>query len=124
MSTNRRLLHHGQRCSVYFLVTGTRCRAIEFLESLQPKDRSKANAALRYVADYGPPQNEQKYRHLQAPVPLWELKPTSQVRFIGFWDGPADFVITHGFFKRRSSDTHREIQTALRLRDEYYADRN
>jgi hypothetical protein len=79
---------------------------------------------LRQVAENGPPRDERKYRYLHAPEPLWEVKPTDQVRFIGFWDGPVDFVITHGFFKRRASDTRHEIAAAVRLRDEYYADKN
>ena len=124
MSISRRRAHRGQRCTLYFLYSGERCRARDFLGSLQAGDQQKSDGLFYRIAHEGPPHNEQKYRRLQAPAPLWEVKPTSQVRFIGFWDGPADFLITHGFFKRRTSDTRREIEAALRLRDEYYADKD
>jgi phage-related protein len=122
VSTTRQLVHRGRRCCVYFVLTGSRCPAEDFFASLPSRDRDKSDLALHKLADYGPPRSEQKWRHLHAPAALWELKPTPQVRFIGFWDSPTDFVITHGFFKRRASDTRRQIEAASRMRDEYYAD--
>jgi hypothetical protein len=45
------------------------------------------------------------------------------VRLIGFWDGPTEFVLTHGFFKHRTTDTGREIERALKLREWYLEDK-
>ena len=124
MSTNRLLARQGARCKIYFLVVGSCCRIDEFLAGLQPRDLIKTDAELRRFVEHGPSRSEQKFRHLHASVTLWELKPTEQVRLIGFWDSPDEFVVTHGFFKRRTSGTRHEIEVAIRLRDEYYANRD
>lgn len=105
MSITLDLVRAGAYCTLHFLGVEARCPARTFYDSLQPVDQKRSKVAFRQISDWA-----QGHRRVQ-------------VRFIGFWDGPRDFVITNGFFKHRSSETRREIETALRLQAMYLEDK-
>jgi phage-related protein len=91
------ILHAGLAFTIRVVVRDGRNAVVEFLrDNLQQTERAKVMALLEYVAEHGPPLNEEKFRHEGNGV--YALK-TSTVRLYGFFDGQRRMVLTHGFKK-------------------------
>ncbi len=87
----------GPAFIVRVVVQEGRNAVVGFLrDGLQQTERAKLMALLEYVAEHGPPRNEEKFRHEGNGV--YALK-TSTVRLYGFFDGQRRIVLTHGFKK-------------------------
>lgn len=96
--------------------------AIDYLETLAETDAAKVAAFLQRTTQIGPLRySDEKSKKLTDQ--LFELKPTSQVRLLYFFDGPRRIVITHGFTKKRGKTPPREIDRALELRGAYMEER-
>ncbi len=99
-----------------------RCPYEDFYNDLrQPADKKKIAALLKRFAFRGPPVNTQKFRKVN-PWDIWELKPTDQIRFLGFFPSaprPDVFVITHGFRKQQNAIPRREIDKARAVQQEW-----
>ena len=92
-------------------------------DELQESERAKVMALLEFVAEHGPPCNEEKFRHEGHGI--YAVK-TSNVRLYGFFDGQKKIVLTHGFKKHarggKKAQT-RERDHAERIRRLLVADR-
>ena len=87
---------------------------VDFIrDELAESERTKVIALLEYVAEHGPPCNEEKFRHEGHGI--YALK-TSNVRLYGFFDGQRKIVLTHGFKKHARGG--RKVQTRERERAE------
>ena len=99
-----------------------RCPYEDFYHDLrQPADKKKIAALLKRFAFRGPPVNTQKFRKLP-PWDIWELKPTDQIRFPGFFHPDPKqkvFVITHGVHKPGDQLLRADIDRALRVKKEW-----
>ena len=97
---------------------------VDFIrDELGESERTKVIALLEYVAEHGPPCNEEKFRHEGHGI--YALK-TANVRLYGFFDGQRKIVLTHGFKKHarggKKAQT-REREHAERIRQLLVADR-
>jgi phage-related protein len=87
----------GTAFTIRAVVQDGRIAVVEFLRNdLQQTERAKVMALLEYVAEHGPPLNEEKFGHEGNGV--YALK-ASAVRLYGFFDGQRRIVLTHGFKK-------------------------
>ena len=87
---------------------------VDFIrDELAESERTKVIALLEYVAEHGPPCNEEKFRHEGHGI--YALK-TANVRLYGFFDGQRKIVLTHGFKKHARGG--RKVQTRERERAE------
>ena len=90
---------------------------------LQQTERTKVMALLEYIAEHGPPCNEEKFRHEGNGI--YALK-TKGARLYGFFDGQKTLVLTHGF-KKHARGGHkvqaRERERAERTRELLLAER-
>ncbi len=114
----------GPAFTVRVAVRDGRNAVVEFLrDDLQQTERAKVMALLEYVAEHGPPGNEEKFRHEGSGV--YALK-TSTVRLYGFFDGRKQIVLTHGFKKHARGGKKvqvREREHAERIRSLLLAER-
>jgi len=114
----------GPAFTVRGVVQDGRNAVVEFLkDDLQQTERAKVMTLLEYVAEHGPPLNEEKFRHEGSGV--YALK-TSTVRLYGFFDGRKQIVLTHGFKKHARGGKKvqvREREHAERIRSLLLAER-
>ena len=114
----------GTVFTIRAVVRDGRNAVVEFLrDDLQQTERAKVMALLEYVAEQGPPLNEEKFRHEGNGI--YALK-TSAVRLYGFFDGQRQIVLTHGFKKHARGGKKvqaREREYAERMRSLLLADR-
>jgi phage-related protein len=107
----------GPAFAIRAVVQDGRNAVVEFLrDALQQTERAKVMALLEYVAEHGPPLNEEKFRHEGNGI--YALK-TSAVRLYGFFDGQRQIVLTHGFKKHARGGKKvqaREREHAERMR--------
>lgn len=114
----------GLAFTIGAVVRDGRNAVVEFLrDDLQHTERAKVMALLEYVAEHGPPLNEEKFRHEGNGI--YALK-TSAVRLYGFFDGQRQMVLTHGFKKHARGGKKvqaREREHAERMRSLLLAER-
>jgi phage-related protein len=114
----------GPAFAIRVVVRDGRNAVVEFLrDDLQQTERAKVMALLEYVAEHGPPLNEEKFRNEGNGV--YALK-TSAVRLYGFFDGQRRIVLTHGFKKHARGGQKvqmREREQAERMRSMLLAER-
>lgn len=88
---------------------------LEFLNSLSPKDRAKANNSLRLLEEFGTKLSMPHARRIDGR--LWELRPGDN-RLFYFLQIGQKFVIVHGYRKQSMKAPEKEIATALRRMQE------
>ena len=105
--------------TIVAIVKSGRCQVAEFIDGLaDERDRKKVAALVNYVAAKGPPShNKQMSNPLRDG--LFEFKPTNQVRFLYFYDGPKRVVITHALRKKVMKMRREDIERGLQMRSEY-----
>ncbi len=82
------------------------------------KTRKKLVAQLTLYARHGLPKgNREKFRHVEGKI--CEIKPTSQIRLLGFEEG-ADFVIVCMDIKKANKLSPALIERAQRLWRQYH----
>ncbi|HVM72108.1 MAG TPA: type II toxin-antitoxin system RelE/ParE family toxin [Anaerolineales bacterium] len=84
---------------------------LEFLSSLSPKDRAKANNAFRLLEEFGTQLGMPHARRIEGR--LWELRPGDNRLFYCLYMGQT-FVILHGFRKQSMKTPEKEIAIAQR----------
>ena len=103
-----------------------RCEVREFIDGLREAERKKVIRALRRLADYGPSPNPEKWRQIRSRGSrggaVYEIK-VSQVRVLAFRDDDGGLVLATAFLKKRVSQQRAEIERALRVVDDYLAER-
>ena len=117
-------LRRGPSFTIQVIVKDGANAIINFIgDELQESERAKVMALLEFVAENGPPCNEEKFRHEGHGI--YALK-TSNVRLYGFFDGQKKIVLTHGFRKHarggKKAQT-REREHAESIRQLLVADR-
>ena len=87
-------------------------------------DKKKIAALFTRFVTYGLAGSSQKFKKLHGPCGIYELKPTDQIRLLGFFPPKhrGVFVITHGFLKQRSGYPATEIERAEDMRREFLKD--
>jgi phage-related protein len=84
---------------------------LEFIDSLSPKDRAKANNAFRLLEEFGTNLGMPHARRIEGR--LMELRPGDNRLFYCLYMDQ-QFVILHGFRKQSMKTPEKEIATALR----------
>jgi phage-related protein len=85
---------------------------LDFINSLNPKDRAKVNNVLRLLVEFGIDLGMPHARRIEGR--LWELRPGNNRLFYH----EQKFVILHDFRKRSDKTPAKEIATALRRLEE------
>ncbi len=88
-----------------------------FIEELNVAEQTKLLALLKRAADMGPRNinDGEKFKKLEGD--LFEFK-SFQTRVPCFYDG-RKIVLTHGYKKKQDKTPRREIDRALRIKQEY-----
>lgn len=104
--------------TVLYVLTGSKCWAREYIDSLEDKDKIKLLALLKRISDHGLPRNEEKFKLLDDGI--FEIK-SYQDRLLCFYDRNKrnSLVITHGVKKKSQKLPKREIERAKDLRKAY-----
>jgi len=84
---------------------------LDFLNSLSPKDRAKANNVFRLLEEFGTRLGMPHARRIEGR--LWELRPGDNRLFYCLYT-ERKFVILHSFRKQSMKTPEKEIATALR----------
>jgi len=84
---------------------------LDFINSLNAKDRAKVNNAFRLLEEFGVKLNMPHARHIQGK--LWELRPGAN-RLFYFIYIDNQIILLHGYRKRSQKVPAKEIATALR----------
>ena len=84
---------------------------LDFLNTLNAKDKAKVNNLLRLLEEFGPNLGMPHARQIEGR--LWELRPGDN-RLFYFLYIDRKFVLLHGFRKQSMKTPEKEIATALR----------
>lgn len=105
--------------TILYVLTGSKCWAREYIDTLEDKDKSKLLALLNRIVDHGPPRNKEKFKHLEDGI--FEIK-SYQDRLPCFYDKNRRnaLVITHGVKKKSPKLPREEIKKAKNMRKAYY----
>ena len=105
--------------TILYVLTGSKCWAREYIDSLEDKDASRLLPLLIRIEDNGPPKNTEKFKHLEDGI--FEIK-SHQDRLLCFYDKNKrnSLVITHGVKKKTQKLKKEEILRAKDLRKVYY----
>lgn len=82
------------------------------------QDRKRICLYLKKYENAGFPANKEKFRYLEDRI--WEIKPTTQLRLLGFFDNESRFVIVLCRKKKASKLPRKDIELAEKLRESYY----
>jgi phage-related protein len=85
--------------------------ALNFMTSLQGKERSALLRALDLLLEFGPALPFPHTSHVDGPI--WELR-AGQGRLFYFAYVERRFVVLHGYYKKSQKAPKREIETAHR----------
>jgi phage-related protein len=107
----------GRRYDIFAITVHRKCQVSGFIDGLEAAEQKKVVALLQRTADYGPPNNMQKFRKLQGDI--WEFK-SFQVRILCAFEDRNIIILTHGFIKKQDKTPPDEIERAKRLLTEYY----
>mgnify|MGYP001610938531 CR=1 FL=1 len=126
-----KLLHvrSGPSCSIYALAYPNQdtnpdpCPTLAFLsaQGSNPTEQLKLASLLTRVAQYGPPENESKFRPLGGSDYLYEFKTSGGLRLLCFWDGDRLIICTHGVGKLAKKKFQGEMTAAENSRIKYFA---
>lgn len=112
------ILYQGSFYTVELALTlDGSCPALEFLESLKPKERARTLALIRYLADHGHINNREKFKKIEG-TEFFEFKDF-QTRMPCYFQPGGRIVITHGFTKKKDRIPTSELDKARRIRGEY-----
>lgn len=87
--------------------------------NLTAADQEKIVKALTTYAANGFPDNRQKFKPVEDR--LYEIKPTSQLRMVGFFHGK-DFVIVLCVRKKQDDLAPKDVKKAKKYRERFYAE--
>lgn len=107
----------GRSHDIFALSVQGKCLVSEFIDSLESADQKKVLALLQRAADYGPPNNVQKFKKLEGDI--WEFK-SFQVRILCALEGRNVIILTHGFIKKKDKTPPNEIERAKELLAGYH----
>ena len=101
--------------------TGIRVPPARLAVSSDPHGGGAQGKAFRLREDRGPFWNSYKFKKLKGSDDIWEMKPSAQVRLLGFIHPSKEkiFVLTHGFIKKQNRTPRREIDKAERAREAF-----
>jgi len=96
-----------------------------FLDAVSPKVADKIVWTIKAI-EYTPKVPETYLKRLEGTDGLYEIRVIFAgdiFRILCFFDEGRLVVLTHGFQKKTQKTPGREIERALRIRDEYYAEK-
>lgn len=112
------VLYKGEMYTVKALVTTQgKCYFKKFYDNLEKAEKAKTLALIKFFANRKRIANKEKFNYLGDK--LWELKPTDQVRFPGFYHKEKVFIITHGFKKKERTTPPKQIRRAKNCRERF-----
>lgn len=117
-----RQVRKGRHCTLYAMGDNQTCALKDFFTEARQdhrKEFDKLVALIDYVADNGPPRNEQKCRCF-AGEKLFELKTPGGLRVMAFWDENQVIIGTHGFLKKKQKTPLGQLARAIDARKLYF----
>ena len=111
----RDVVVEGRALCVTFAVRSDGSRpAATFLEGCSNSDQAKLIALFERMAEHGRIHHPEKFKKLKDDI--WEFK-SFQIRMPCFRDGQ-EWVLTHGFTKKKNKTPKSEIQRAIDIMNE------
>ncbi len=108
----------------YFRSSSGNCPVEEFIDSLDGRSRAKVARTLDLLEEFGVGLGMPYAKPLENR--LWELRVRegrNRYRVIYFLATGRTFVLLHGFSKKTSAVSRKEIEIAERRREEYQSGR-
>ncbi len=97
----------------------------DFIDKLSPKAKGKVINAIDLLEEYGLGVGPPRVKKLTG-TELWELRIVGKnnIRIFYITVSQRNFLLLHGFIKKKQKTDKREVNTALNRLSEYYAKRN
>lgn len=90
----------------------------DFLEDLTSQQNADFEKHVKLLSDFGVELGMPYAREVTGYKPLWELRPKG-FRILYFIDSHRNFILLHGFKKKRGKIPQRHIDIALERREDY-----
>jgi phage-related protein len=103
-----------------------RCETHGFFEeqsTLRSADWGKLLVLLKRTSDFGPPNDDEKFKKLEGTDGICEFR-AGRLRLFCFWDAGNLIVGTHGLVKSTQKTPKRELKHAEQKRREYFEAKN
>jgi len=110
---------HGNVKNIVAIKDGVRCASIEYIESLEKKEKIKIIAVLKNMADRGEIRNIEKFRQLEDKI--YEFKAQKARVFCFLYQN--NVVCTHGADKPKPRRLKIEIEKTKKIIEQFLQER-
>jgi len=116
------LLHQGVKSSIHLIVEKERSpEFVEFIKEIKRSSPLDNKKIIEYIAKFCEDperffKNKEKFRLLEYPI--YEMKPTKQIRLYVFEMEVNTWCITHGYIKK--VDKNKQSQSEIEKAKQYY----
>ena len=113
------LLHSGERYSVYFHAeTNEFSSVFEYFENCDDVTQASLLNLAKRISDTGTIYDETKFRIEDKQHKIYCFKPKKERFFCFFFTG-REIIITSGYTKKKQKLDRRELERAIRIKDQY-----
>lgn len=115
-------LYSGTAYSIAVVYKDQDSEVGQFISDLGDADKAQLTVLIDRIRDYGPPQNQEKFRNEGEGI--YSLK-TKHVRVYGFFDGRKTFTLAIGFMKNAGGSRveRRFHKRAIEIRESLFRER-
>lgn len=109
--------------NLYAIVSDNKIPVNEYIDTIDPKNKTQLGSLLNRVLCKGPPKDKKKFRNLGDDI--YELKTRNGARVLCFFGGillGRSLVLTHGTDKSACKILRREKSKAINFRKDYLKD--
>jgi mRNA-degrading endonuclease RelE of RelBE toxin-antitoxin system len=110
-------LAKGKKFKVCEIEKGKKSEVKEFFSKLNKADKDRILQKINYIADNGPPKNEEKFRYEGDGI--YAIKQ-NQVRIYCFFDSGKMIILTHGFMKKDKKANPNQLEKAKNIKNYYF----
>lgn len=115
-------IRRGAQFSIHAWGNAEYCALLEFLEAMENEakaDLQQLTKLFNLTAEQGVIKNKEKCRPLKEGI--FEFK-ANQLRVLWFYDQNRIIICSHGFKKKSRKPPAREIERALKIKAQYFAE--
>lgn len=99
------------------------CPVLDFLDSLPGKAAQKVTWTLRLIKNIEKVPITYLKKLSGRKEDIWEIRTilgSNTYRLLCFWDNDSLIIVTHGFIKKTNKIPAKQIETAIRYKNEYF----
>jgi hypothetical protein len=100
-----------------------KCETLAFFQDCSqkwPKEFDKLSGLLSDTVEFGPPEDEKKFKVLAGSDGIYEFKTHFGLRLLCFWDDDGLIICSHGYVKDKQKIPKPELNRAERVKKEYF----